>query len=128
MRRSSGSRLESGCLETRQDVVRSLVTYVDWWQPSTTSVITAGPARRSRAAGDGMSPGLLDTLDARTELCRRMRFVGERDRRLLFLWYVKEAPVDEIARDLGVSRRQCFRRRNTAIQRIVDLERPEEAA
>jgi hypothetical protein len=36
--------------------------------------------------------------------------------------------VEEISQRLDVSRRQCFRRRNRAIQTIIDLGEPGEAA
>ena len=48
----------------------------------------------------------------------------ESDRRLLWLWYLRQLPVHEIAQDLRIGRRQCFRRRASAIQRIVELGDP----
>jgi ECF sigma factor len=102
-------------------VIHALITYTDWWQPSTGSVIQTGAARRaSNQHGDGIRTGLLDTLDQRSELCRRMTFLEPRERRVLFLWYVRQLGVDEIAHELGISRRQCFRRRSAAIQAILD--------
>ena len=108
--------------------MRLLLTYTDWWQPASTSVLQVGAARRSGERSDGMLLGLLGTLDVRTELCRRMQFVSERDRRILFLWYVKQAPMEDIAREVGISRRQCFRRRADAIQKIVRMGEDDEAA
>lgn len=110
------------------EVIRGLVTYTDWWQPATTSVIQVGAARRSTDLFDGIPSGLLATLDERTELCRRMLNVGDRDRHLLFLWYVKQLPVEDIARTLKISRRQCFRLRAQAIRDIIRLGEPDEAA
>ena len=46
-----------------------------------------------------------------------------RDRRLLYLWYLRQLPAHEIARELRISRRQCFRRRATAIRAIVEARR-----
>jgi hypothetical protein len=43
------------------------------------------------------------------------------DRRLLYLWYVVQLPASRIAQLVGISRRQCFRRRASAIRRIVEL-------
>lgn len=100
-------------------VIRALITYTDWWQPHTTSVMEVGRTRHG--FGDGFPQGLLSTLDERTELCWRMRQVGERDRRLLFLWYVRQVTVDEASKELGISRRQVFRRRAAAIKKIVEL-------
>lgn len=115
-------------LHSPREVVRCLLTYTDWWQPATTSILPVGAARRQIAFADGLRPGLLDRLDERTELCRRMEHLEDRDRRLLYLWYVKQAPVDRIAREIGVSRRHFFRRRSRAIQTIIDVGRDDDAA
>ncbi|MGZ4137567.1 MAG: hypothetical protein ACXVPX_08360 [Actinomycetota bacterium] len=106
-------------------VIRGLVRYTDWWQPSTASVYTITGKRGS--TGDGIAPGLLETLDERTELCRRMAALSDRDRHLLFLWYVKQDNVLDIARTLRISRRQCFRVRTNAIRALIDDD-PERAA
>ncbi|MEX0817902.1 MAG: hypothetical protein WD027_10675 [Gaiellales bacterium] len=112
-------------LDTPAEVIRSLVTYTDWWQPSTSSVIQVGPARREKSYTDGLAPGLLGSLDERAELCRRVQQIAARDRLLLFLWYIRQLPVDEIAPLVKISRRQCFRRRASAIRAIVKLGDPE---
>jgi hypothetical protein len=104
-------------------VVWALITYTDWWQPSTSSVYRIGN-RREGFASDGIRPGLLDTLSERDELCRRLQLIREQDRRLLYLWYLRQLPAHEVARELKISRRQCFRRRGAAIRRIVDLGDP----
>lgn len=114
-------------LSSPEEVVQALLRYTDWWQPFTTSILQVGP-RKGGYAGDGIRPGLLDTLDERTELQRRMQRIGERDRRLLFLWYVKQLEVREIARALRISRRQCFRVRARAIQLLVEAGEPKRAA
>jgi hypothetical protein len=110
-------------LSTPNQVVWALVTYTDWWQPNTSSVYKVG-TRRGSFASDGIHGGLLDSLPERQELCRRMQAIAERDRRLLYLWYLRELPALDIARDLRISRRQCFRRRAAVIRRIVDLGEP----
>jgi DNA-directed RNA polymerase specialized sigma24 family protein len=106
---------------SNSDVVRGLITYTDWWQPATSSVLQVGAARRSSEPTDGIGIGLLDRLDERAELRRRMQELGEPDRRLLYLWYVAQLPATRIAQLLGISRRQCFRRRASAVRRIVEL-------
>ena len=110
-------------LSTPRQVIWALITYTDWWQPNTASVYRIG-ARRDTFASDGLRGGLLDTLSERDELCRRMLQVRESDRRLLWLWYLRQLPVHEIARDLRIGRRQCFRRRASVIRRIVELGEP----
>jgi DNA-directed RNA polymerase specialized sigma24 family protein len=109
-------------------VIRALLRYTDWWQPATSSVIQVGAARRKSALSDGIPLGLLGTLDERSELCRRMQELSDRDRRVLFLWYVQQLDAADIARELRISRRQCFRRRATAIRKIVELGEPDKAA
>ena len=91
-------------------------------------MIQIGGARRSRSVPEGIPLGLLGTLDERSELCRRMLQLSEAERRVLFLWYVRQLGADEIARELRISRRQCFRRRASAIRKIVDLGQPDQAA
>lgn len=108
-------------LSTSSDVIRCLTTYTDWWQPASSSVLLVGAARRSSEAGDGLHPGVLDTLDERTELCRRVAQLPERERTILVLWYVVQAPVAEIGRRLRVSQRQCHRLRAKAVRLIVEL-------
>jgi len=105
-------------LASKSDVVRCLVTYTDWWQPTTSSVYQVN-GNRDRDLGDGLRAGLLDHLDERAELCRRMEEIEERDRHLLVLWYLQQLPVDEIAPILGISRRQCFRRRARTLRFIA---------
>ena len=120
--------MEGRYFTSEPEVIWGLITYTDWWQPTTGSVLTVGAARRSKSMSDGIRPGLLATLDRRTELCRRMMSLADRDRRLLFLWYVQELPVADISKALHLSRRQCFRRRAHAIKSIVDEGQPQEAA
>ena len=116
-------------MRTPDAVVHALLTYTDWWQPTTTSVMQIGALKRSgRGFNDGISPGLLSTIDVRTELSRRMSLLKERDRTLLFLWYVRQLAVADIAKIIQTSRRHCFRLRASAIREIVDLGEPDRAA
>jgi DNA-directed RNA polymerase specialized sigma subunit len=72
---------------------------------------------------------LLDSLAERTELARRVREdLDERDRQILFLWYVRELPAHEIAREVKVSRRTCFRRRSAALRLLLDADARDDAA
>jgi DNA-directed RNA polymerase specialized sigma subunit len=114
-------------LDSREQVIRCLVTYADWWQPATSSVLKVAQARPDKNFGDGLRAGLLDTLEERSELCRRTALLSKDNRQLLFLWYVKQLHVDDIAGTLGISRRHCFRRKNQAIKRLIELGNPEAA-
>jgi DNA-directed RNA polymerase specialized sigma subunit len=115
-------------LDSGRDVVRCLITYADWWQPSTSSVLEVANARRSREFGDGLHSGLVETLDERRELCRRAGQLSDRDRKLLFLWYVVQLRADDVATKLRISRRHCFRLRADAIRKVVKLGETEQAA
>ncbi|HYT79997.1 MAG TPA: DUF1492 domain-containing protein [Actinomycetota bacterium] len=114
-------------LASREEVIGSLVRYTDWWQPSTSSLLQVGWARRDTDLGDGIRQGLLETLDERAELCRRMRRMDDADRLILFLWYVKQLSAQEISKEVGISRRQCFRRRARAIRFLLGDEAREQA-
>jgi DNA-directed RNA polymerase specialized sigma subunit len=114
-------------LSTPRRVEWALITYTDWWQPSTSSIYEVRKSAGT-VASDGMPVGLLETLSLRDELCWRMRQISDRDRRLLYLWYLRQLPVQEIAQDLRISRRQCFRRRSAAIRKIVELGTATDAA
>jgi hypothetical protein len=109
-------------LNSAQDVVRCLITYTDWWQPVTSSIYQVGGAGRDRNLPEGFRSGLLDHLGERAELCRRMEAIQQRDRALLVLWYVEQLPVEDISKRLRISRRQCFRRRASAIRAIAKAE------
>ena len=110
-------------LSSPNEVVWALVTYTEWWQPNTASIYRIGN-RRASFASDGLPTKLLDTLPEREELCRRMQEIDESDRFLLYLWYVRQLSAHDVARELSIGRRQCFRRRAAAIRRIVELGEP----
>jgi hypothetical protein len=116
-------------LETPDQVIRALLTYTDWWQPTTSSVMQVGAMRRSgRGFADGIPFGLISTIDIRSELSRRMNRLDERSRTLLFLWYVRQLAVSDIAKLIGTSRRHCFRLRASAVRKLVELGEPDQAA
>lgn len=115
-------------LDDRREVIRCLITYTDWLQPATASVLQVGRAKRDQNIGDGLNPGLIDTLEERVELCHRMSSLSDREREVLFFWYVKQLHVDDIADELGISRRQCFRLKKKAIEALITPDRDEKAA
>ncbi len=109
-------------------LIATLIRYTDHWQPATASFYQVGAARRSPSHSDGIRPGLLETLDDRAELCRRMAELTERERHVLFLWYVRQLSALEIAKELLISRRQCFRIRSAALRALAgdDVDEPDE--
>lgn len=106
-------------LSTPAEVIHCLITFADWWQPSTSSFMAIGGCKR-KDRSDGLHPGLVNTLELRSELCRRMELLSDKDRELLFLWYVRQLHVDDIASITRISRRQCFRRKSSAVRYLVD--------
>lgn len=110
-------------LDSHREVVRCLITYTDWMQPFTGSVMKVGAARLDKNLGDGLKEGLLETVEERGELCCRVARLTDRDRRILFMWYVRQMHVDDIADEIKISRRQCFRRRKAAINKLVEMGR-----
>lgn len=115
-------------LDSTRDVIRCLVTYPDWWQPSSGSILLVGGARRDKNLRDGLNPGVVETLEERAELSKRMQLISAADRQLLFLWYVEQLHVDDVSRTLGISRRQCFRRKAKSLKTIIELGKAEAAA
>lgn len=114
-------------LADRYEIIRCLITYNDCWQPSTGSVMVVGAAKADKTIGDGLNPGVVETLEERIELCRRMERLSERERLVLFLWYVRQLHIDDIADEIGVSRRQCFRVKSRAL-RLLDSAEDERPA
>jgi DNA-directed RNA polymerase specialized sigma24 family protein len=128
LRKLATSKLVDTMLSSRRRVVWALLTYTEWWHAPTTSILQVGAARRTKEFPDGLRAGLLETLEERAELCRRFWHLDLRDRQILFLWYVQQLSVEEISRIVGVSRRHFFRCRSKAIDAIVDLGEPQQAA
>lgn len=111
-------------LDSRREVIRCLITYTDWAQPISASIIKTGAGQRTTEHNDGLRPGLLETIEERFELCRRVEQLSDRERLVLFFSYVEQLPVAEIARRAEISYRYCNRVRARAIQRIMDLGDP----
>jgi DNA-directed RNA polymerase specialized sigma24 family protein len=99
-------------------LIATLIRYTDPWQPTTSSFYQVGAARRGPSQSDGIRPGVVETLDDRTDLCRRMATLSDRERQVLFLWYVRQLSALEIAKELRISRRQCFRIRSAALRAL----------
>jgi len=109
-------------LATPKGVASCLIAFADHLQPSTSSVLRfSGVGRRD--CGDGLRPQVVDDLDIRSELTRRMSLLDPQDRHVLFLWYVRGLHVDDISKELGLSRRQCFRRRAGSVRALIQLGR-----
>lgn len=114
-------------LDSPASVIRCLVTYSDAWQPLTASTLRTCVTAKRKGFPETV-PRSINTLDERTELCRRISLIDQRDRYLLFLWYVQQLSAADVAKSVGISRRQCFRRRANAIRRLVELAEPRATA
>lgn len=107
-------------LKTVEEVIAALKRYREAFDPKTTSIIMCRK--------DGFDPlvepfraGFLSRIEEREELQRRMRMaLTERERTLLWLWYIVDAPVGRIAREVDISRRHCYRLRDKALSSLVN--------
>jgi hypothetical protein len=114
-------------LDTFASVERALTRYTDVLQPRTSSVSTLS---RTSAGGDRFPfhPGLLDDLEERSELRRRLRWLEDEEALVLLRWYIEGARPELIAGALRRSVRHVYRRRVSAIERIVALGSADEFA
>ena len=67
----------------------------------------------------------LDTAEDRLFLSEAFRGLDERERRIIFMRYVRDAEPDAIAAELGISRRQLARNTEEALRKLrIGLENP----
>ena len=70
----------------------------------------------------------IDAAEDRLFLSDAFRGLGERERRIMFLRYVRDAEPDAIAAELGISRRQLARSTQEALEKLrIGLEEPTHA-
>jgi len=101
----------------RARIVRALTRYGDELSPRTGSVLfVVGSAARMEA----FHPGVVSGLEERDDLRNALHALPERERELLFRWYVLGWPVSRIATALGISRVHCYRLRDRALRTITD--------
>lgn len=70
-------------------------------------------------AEDPFGHGFVAHIDTRAETKRRLASLEPRLRLLLYLWYVEERPVTEIAARLGCSRVHCYRLRDRGLEALA---------
>jgi DNA-directed RNA polymerase specialized sigma24 family protein len=107
-------------LDSFASVERALARYTDPLQPRSAS-ISAVPTARTGGDGAPFHPALLDELEERAELRRRMAWLEEEAAIVLVRWYIEGARPEAIARGLGRSVRHVYRRRADAIRLLVAL-------
>jgi DNA-directed RNA polymerase specialized sigma24 family protein len=112
-------RSKGNLLRCRSDVIRAFGRCRDLDEPRSGSIVHRISSTGGDRSGDPFHPWLLAGLEERAELADRLRRVGPRERRLLFLWYAEGQPVSAIAKTLGISRVHCYRLRDRAIQAML---------
>jgi RNA polymerase sigma-B factor len=71
----------------------------------------------------------IDAAEDRLFLSDAFRGLDERERRIMFMRYVRDLEPDAIATELGISRRQLARSTQDALEKLrIGLERPDRAA
>lgn len=110
-------------LDTFGSVERALRRYTDPLQPRTGSCTAIPRSGGSSGSGAVFHPALLDDLEERTELRRRMAWLGREEAVVLFRWYVEGAKPQAIADGLGRSLRHVYRRRIAGIESLLALGR-----
>jgi DNA-directed RNA polymerase specialized sigma24 family protein len=107
-------------LDSFASVERALGRYTDALQPPSGS-ISAVPSARSSGDRFPFHPALLDGLEERAELRRRMTWLPDGEAVVLVRWYIEGARPDAIARHVGCSVRHVYRCRAAAIERLVAM-------
>jgi RNA polymerase sigma-B factor len=111
---------EMGRTPTTADVARRLGAD----EQDVAAALDAGRAAQpvelqSDAGGEaGAGAESLETAEDRMFLSGAFQSLDERERRILFLRYVRDAEPDEIARELGISRRQLSRTTQAALAAV----------
>lgn len=113
-----------GTFETPESVMFALRRYRDVFDAKTSSIIVVSTDRFDPSRGP--FGALVSQLDRREELRRRMiERIPDRERKLLFLWYVADLPPARIAAALEISRMHCYRLRKNALSALCDEEQEE---
>lgn len=105
-----------GRIATEDVLVRKLGLLAGGRDAATGSLLR--PAQR-RSGRDPFTGSLAARLDDRSELAAAFQVLHERERLLLYLWYIEDRPVEEIAARLGVSRGHCYRLRASALAALT---------
>jgi DNA-directed RNA polymerase specialized sigma24 family protein len=107
-------------LDSFASVERALARYTDPLQPRSGSICALSTGRPGFDATP-FHPALLDDLEERAELRRRIAWLEEEAAIVLVRWYIEGARPETIARELDRSVRHVYRRRTDAIRLLVAL-------
>jgi len=107
-------------LDTFESIERALRHYADAVQARSTSIMACSS---SGGGGDRFPfhPSLLDSLDERTELRRRMVWLEPEEREVLVGWYVSGLGPHTVAARMNRSVRHVYRLRRSAIEYLVSM-------
>jgi DNA-directed RNA polymerase specialized sigma24 family protein len=108
-------------LDTFESVERALRHYSDALQASSSSIMTCSSSGSSGADRFPFHPALLDSLEERTELRRRMVWLEPEEREVLVGWYVSGLGPHAVASAMGRSVRHVYRLRRSAIDYLVSM-------
>lgn len=117
--RDFGISSKGNLLRSPMDVIRAFWRCRDFDEPRSRSIVRRISSSGGDRSRDPFHPWLLAGLEERAELADRLRRIGPRERRLLFLWYVEGQPVSGIAKTLGISRVHCYRLRDRAFRAML---------
>ena len=116
---------QTSLFATPEGVAYALKRYRDVFDAKTTSVIVVSHDAFDPSQGPFRN-GLIHRLEERDELRRRMsERIAERERKLLFLWYVADLRPAGVAQSLGISRMHAYRLRKNALSALCDEDEAE---
>jgi RNA polymerase sigma-B factor len=101
----------------REPSTTELATELDADEDAVESVLTAAPGGSADEALLGADDGFLDT-DERLALADAFDDLDERERKIVHLRFVKDLDPDQVARELGISRRHLSRQTQAALTKL----------
>ena len=109
----------------RAALVRTLQGFLE---PSCSHESTVAPTRRGSSRATSATPASIFKIEERSAVSRRFRSLAPRERLVLFRSFVQEVPAAEIASELGISTRYCYKLRNRALDRLTSETLDEQVA
>jgi RNA polymerase sigma-B factor len=101
----------------REPSATELALELDADEDAVASVLTAAPGGPADEALIGGDEGFLDA-DERLALADAFGDLDERERRIVYLRFVKDLDPEQVARELGISRRHLSRQTEAALKKL----------
>ena len=108
-------------LSTPEKVISGLKTLNDCYCLKSKSIVCASHDSPDSKYREPFYRGFLSEADKRFELVKRLNKLDDREKTILLLFYAFSMPVDNIAKEVGVSWRHCYRIKKKAIESIIDM-------